>query len=231
MRPRYEAGGASLPEEESIGDKRAAMGRMADILIANGASCANQANKNHVTCFGAAREELVSIVTAGTLDEARLLLEEDSVHPNIKDKDGMPILIKSARIGRFAMLSVLITAGADPKARWNGDFVPHLVMRNNFNQPPDRLHYPWLQAQGVLQYFVDAVNDTPGANYDWGGDEQRQSAGGGTCGLSLQPPPRGYPQVGGERNRGAEEEPDVEDGGYIAGARRLLPAGAHHGMA
>ena len=166
LRPRYEAGAASLPEE-SIGDKRAAMGRMADILIANGASCANQANKNHVTCFGAAREALINIVNTGAVDEARLLLEEDSVHPNIKDKEGRPILIRAARIGRFEVVSVLITAGADPQARWNGDAVPHLVMRNNFNQPSDRLYYGWSQAEGVLQYFVDAVNDTPGATYDW----------------------------------------------------------------
>ena len=165
LRPRYEAGAASLPEE-GIGDKLAAMGRMADILIANGASCssADQIVKNHVTCFGVAREALLS---AGDANEARLLLEEDSVHPNIKDKEGRPILIRAAIRGRFEVVSVLITAGADPQARWNGDAVPHLVMRNNFNQPSDRLYYGWSQAEGVLQYFVDAVNDTPGATYDW----------------------------------------------------------------
>ena len=51
LRPRYDEDNASLPEE-SIDDKRTAMGRMAGVLIANGASCENQANANHITCAG-----------------------------------------------------------------------------------------------------------------------------------------------------------------------------------
>ena len=190
-------------------------------------------NKNHVTCFGVAREALLSIVDSGDANEARLLLEEDSVHPNIKDKEGRPILIRAAIRGRFEVVSVLITAGADPQARWNGDAVPHLVMRNNFNQPSDRLYYGWSQAEGVLQYFVDAVNDTPGATYDWeatNSDNQRAVELADyryNHSLAFCPQDRGRV----DRKRGLEEEQDIEHGGHAAGARRLLPAGAHHGMA
>ena len=51
LRSRYDNISASLPEE-NVDDKRTAMGRMAGILIFNGASCENQANKNHITCAG-----------------------------------------------------------------------------------------------------------------------------------------------------------------------------------
>ena len=166
LRPRHSDSAASLPGE-GIRDKVAAMGRMADILIANGASCSSSEKsvKDHVTCFGAARNLLIS--TNDVNVAARLLREEDSVHPNIKDREGRPILINMAIRGRSGVVSVLITAGADPNARWNGDAVPHLVMRNNFNQPSGTLHYSWGTAQAVLQHFVDAVNDTPSADYGW----------------------------------------------------------------
>ena len=168
LRPRHSASAASLPGE-GIRDKVAAMGRMADILIANGASCSSSEKivKDHVTCFGAARNLLIS--TNDINVAARLLREEDSVHPNIKDRDGRPVLINMAVRGHSGVVSVLITAGADPNARLDGDAVPHLVMRNNFNQPSDTLslYYNWGTALNVLQHFVDAVNDTPSADYGW----------------------------------------------------------------
>ena len=168
LRPRHSASKASLPGE-GIRYKLEAMGRMADILIANGASCSSSEKivKDHVTCFGAARISLISTNKGDVA--AQLLREEDSVHPNIKDMDGRPVLINMARYGHPEVVSVLITAGADPNARWNGDFVPHLVMRNNFNQPSDTLslYYGWGKAQAVLQHFIDAVNETRSADYGW----------------------------------------------------------------
>ena len=168
LRPRHSATKASLPGE-GIRAKLEAMGRMADILIANGASCSSSEKivKDHVTCFGAARISLIS--TNNGEVAAQLLREEDSVHPNIKDMDGRPVLINMARYGHPEVVSVLITAGADPNAQWNGDFVPHLVMRNNFNQPSDTLslYYSWGKAQAVLQHFIDAVNETRSADYGW----------------------------------------------------------------
>ena len=49
LRPRYAAVAASAPGESDAA-KRLAMERMAAVLAANGSSCENQNNKNHVTC-------------------------------------------------------------------------------------------------------------------------------------------------------------------------------------
>ena len=119
LRPRHDNAAASLPEE-GIDAKRAAMGRMADILIANGASCGNAAGRTHVICFGAAKASLLAEVKKprGEADVSTVarLLDDDSVSPDLADSDGTPILIVAATLGHAEIVSVLITAGADVSA-------------------------------------------------------------------------------------------------------------------
>ena len=179
LRFRYDNSGASLPEEESIDAKRAAIGRMADILIFNGSSCEREANVNHVTCAGAARMSLVAEVSkprdaADAADAAAVadLLESEVVSPDVEDSEGTPILIVAATLGHAEIVSVLVTAGADPDARLRasicgggsiGRAVPHLTAQNNFGSS---LYYPWETALTVLRHFAGAVNQV-GARYDW----------------------------------------------------------------
>ena len=173
---RYDSSDASLPEEESIEAKRAAIGRMADILIFNGSSCEREANVHHVTCAGAARMSLVAEVSKprGAADAAAVadLLESETVSPDVEDSEGTPVLIVAATLGHAEIVSVLVTAGADPDARLRasicgggsiGRAVPHLTAQNNFGSS---LYYPWETALTVLRHFAGAVNQV-GARYDW----------------------------------------------------------------
>ena len=179
LRLRYDSSDASLPEEESIEAKRAAIGRMADILIFNGSSCEREANVNHVTCAGAARMSLVAEVSkprdaADPADAAAVadLLDSEIVSPDVEDSEGTPVLIVAATLGHAEIVSVLVTAGADPDARLRasicgggsiGRAVPHLTAQNNFGSS---LYYPWETALTVLRHFAGAVNQV-GAPYDW----------------------------------------------------------------
>ena len=86
----------------------------------------------------------------------------------------VPLLIVAATMGHAEIVSVLVTAGADPDARWKrascvsqtvGRAVPHLVAQNNFSPT---LYYTWGTALNVLRHFADAVNQTANATtYDW----------------------------------------------------------------
>ena len=178
LRPRYENVAASLPEE-SVDAKRAAMGRMADILIANGSSCENAANKDHITCVGFARKALLDELKKprdeADAAEVLRLLEDEKLPPDTEDLDGTPILIVAATLGHAKIVSVLITAGADPEARLRssicdgasiGRAVPHLTAQNNFGST---LYYTWGTALTVLRHFADAVRQV-GASYGWNAD-------------------------------------------------------------
>ena len=85
----------------------------------------------------------------------------------------VPLLIVAATMGHAEIVSVLVTAGADPDARWKrascssqtlGRAVPHVVAQNNFRPA---LYYTWGTALNVLRHFADADNQTAGATYDW----------------------------------------------------------------
>ena len=86
----------------------------------------------------------------------------------------VPLLIVAATMGHAEIVSVLVTAGADPDARWKrascvsqtvGRAVPHLVAQNNYRPT---LYYTWGTALNVLRHFADAVNQTANATtYDW----------------------------------------------------------------
>ena len=179
LRFRYDNSDASLPEEESIEAKRAAIRRMADILIFNGSSCEREADMNYVTCAGAARMSLVAEVSKprGAADAAAVadLLDSEIVSPDVEDSAGTPVLIVAATLGHAEIVSVLVTAGADPDARLRasicgggsiGRAVPHLTAQNNFGTS---LYYPWETALTVLRHFAGAVNQVGGL-YDWNSD-------------------------------------------------------------
>ena len=100
---------------------------MADYAIIRGAECgvvtADRTTRR--ICTGApriagARASLVAEVkkAAGAAEVSVVLdlLEEESVHPNIEDSDGRPLLILAARNGHAEIVSVLVTAGADVNA-------------------------------------------------------------------------------------------------------------------
>ena len=125
---------------------------------------------------GAARMSLVAEVSKprGAADAAAVadLLESEIVSPDVEDSEGTPVLIVAATLGHAEIVSVLVTAGADPEARLRasicgggsiGRAVPHLTAQNNFGSS---LYYPWETALTVLRHFAGAVNQV-GARYDW----------------------------------------------------------------
>ena len=173
---------------ESEAEKQRAIEAMTDILLENGDSCSDTAAgwRYHITCMGAARlsrhMELLAEVQnpRGSVDKAEVLrlLNREGMDPNYANDDAeirSPLMIVAATIGHAEIVSVLITAGADPGARVSvrdrngsrvngGRAVPHLVAVNNFRPGP--LYYPWETGRNVLRHFADAVNQV-GAFYDW----------------------------------------------------------------
>ena len=88
--------------------------------------------------------------------------------PDVADANGVPALIVAATLGHAEIVSVLVTARADVRARLpggeaSGQFVPHIATANNYGVT---LHYPWKTALNVLRHFADAVNQV-GSTYDW----------------------------------------------------------------
>ena len=173
---------------ESEAEKQRAIEAMTDILLENGDSCSDSAAgwRYHITCMGAARlsqhMELLAEVQnpRGSVDKAEVLrlLNREGMDPNYANYDEeirSPLMIVAATIGHAEIVSVLITAGADPGARVSvrhrngsrmngGRAVPHLVAVNNFQPGP--LYYPWETGRNVLRHFADAVNQV-GAFYNW----------------------------------------------------------------
>ena len=173
---------------ESEAEKQRAIEAMTDILLENGDSCSDTAAgwRYHITCMGADRlsqhMELLAEVQnpRGSVDKAEVLrlLNREGMDPNYANDDEeirSPLMIVAATIGHAEIVSVLITAGADPGARVSvrdrngnrvngGRAVPHLVAVNNFRPGP--LYYPWETGRNVLRHFADAVNQV-GAFYDW----------------------------------------------------------------
>ena len=173
---------------ESEAEKQRAIEAMTDILLENGDSCSDSAAgwRYHITCMGAARlsqhMELLAEVQnpRGSVDKAEVLrlLNREGMDPNYANYDEeirSPLMIVAATIGHAEIVSVLITAGADPGARVSvrhrngnrvdgGRAVPHLVAVNNFQPGP--LYYSWETGRNVLRHFADAVNQV-GAFYDW----------------------------------------------------------------
>ena len=164
------------PEGEDVSVIR----QMADYMLTRGANCGG-ADKTRRVCAGAsgiseARISLLAEVKKpfGEADAAAVLrlLDEHNVSPDIEDLEGTPVLIVAATLGHAEIVSVLVTAGADPDARLRasicgggsiGRAAPHLTAQNNFGSA---LYYSWGTALNVLRHFADAVNQV-GAPYDW----------------------------------------------------------------
>ena len=154
--------------------------QMADYMLTRGANCGG-ADKTRRVCAGApgisdARMSLLAEVKKpfGEADAAAVLrlLDDHNVSPDTEDSEGTPILIVAATLGHAEIVSVLVTAGADPDARLRasicgggsiGRGAPHLTAQNNFGSS---LYYTWGTAFNVLRHFADAVNQV-GARYDW----------------------------------------------------------------
>ena len=156
--------------------------QMADYMLLRGANCGGATtNKGRRVCAGSAkilgaRTSLLAEVKkpfgAANVSVVLDLLDSGSVSPDIEDPEGTPILIVAAIMGHAEIVSVLVTAGADPEARLRasicdggsiGRAVPHLAAQNNFRPT---LRYTWGTALNVLRHFADAVNQV-GAPYDW----------------------------------------------------------------
>ena len=156
--------------------------QMADYMLDRGANCGDATtNKGRRVCagdprFADARMSLLAEVKkprgAANATVVADLLGGNFVGPDIADSEGTPILIVAATLGHAEIVSVLVTAGADPDARLRasicgggsiGRAVPHLTARNNFGSS---LYYTWGTALNVLRHFAGAVNQV-GARYDW----------------------------------------------------------------
>ena len=176
-----------LAEDESPrlgGENVSVIHQMADYMLVRGANCGATVDKTRRVCAGAprilsARASLLAEVKKprdiAKVAEVLRLLDDDSVTPDTEDPDGTPILIVAATLGHAEIVSVLITAGADPEARLFssicggssiGRAAPHLTAQNNFGSA---LYYSWGTALNVLRHFADAVNQV-GAPYDWNAD-------------------------------------------------------------
>ena len=156
--------------------------QMADYMLDRGANCGDATtNKGRRVCagdprFADARASLLAEVKkprgAANATVVADLLGGNFVGPDIADPEGTPILIVAATLGHAEIVSVLVTAGADPDARLRasicgggsiGRAVPHVTARNNFGSS---LYYTWGTALNVLRHFAGAVNQA-GARYDW----------------------------------------------------------------
>ena len=154
--------------------------QMADYMLTRGANCGG-ADKTRRVCAGApgisdARMSLLAEVKkpfgAANVSVVLDLLDSGDVSPDIEDPEGTPVLIVAATLGHAEIVSVLVTAGADPDARLRasicgggsiGRAAPHVTAQNNFGSA---LYYTWGTAFNVLRHFADAVNQV-GARYDW----------------------------------------------------------------
>ena len=172
-------------EDESpppAGEDVSVIYQMADYMLDRGANCGDATtNKGRRVCagdprFADARMSLLAEVKqprgAANATVVADLLGGNFVGPDIADSEGTPILIVAATLGHAEIVSVLVTAGADPDARLRasicgggsiGRAVPHVTARNNFGSS---LYYTWGTAFNVLRHFADAVNQV-GARYDW----------------------------------------------------------------
>ena len=84
---------------------------------------------------------------------ALLLSEAHRANPNAPDENNIPIVIVAATLGHADMVSVLITAGANPAARnpsFNDATIPHLMAAVDVSLRPD-------DKRAVLQHFGDAI--------------------------------------------------------------------------
>ena len=154
--------------------------QMADYMLTRGANCGG-ADKTRRVCAGApgisdARMSLLVEVKkpfgAANVSVVLDLLDSGDVSPDIEDSEGTPVLIVAATLGHAEIVSVLVTAGADPDARLRasicgggsiGRGAPHVTAQNNFGSS---LYYTWGTALNVLRHFAGAVNQV-GARYDW----------------------------------------------------------------
>ena len=93
--------------------------------------------------------------------------------PNRPAPGGFPPLIIAATLGHAEIVSVLITAGADPDARGGGNrnhSVPRLMATNSDNDPADEQWLLWRDATEVVIHFGDAVS-LAGKTFNWNTDD------------------------------------------------------------
>ena len=179
---------ATAPSKLTLeGEDLAVMHEMADYLIGRGASCGHKtANHAQRICTGnagiaSARASLVAEVEkpvgqASAAEVLRLLdaLDEDGAE-DLADSNGRPLLIIAARMGHAEIVSVLVTAGADPNGRDAGFYDLNVVhhMATPFTDPAAG---PRALRASVLYHFgaaLDVRNTMFGdANFDWNREDR-----------------------------------------------------------
>ena len=152
---------------------------MADYMLARGANCKTTSDKTRRICAGNAQITSARASLTAELNKARgvakvsvvlRLLDADGAHPDMADSNGRPLLILAAIKGHQAIVSALVTFGANPDARLPGSGnnpglgVPHVVAKNNY--PPGGLYYAWRTGEHIMRHFAGAL-DAVGAAYDW----------------------------------------------------------------
>ena len=179
---------ATAPSKLTLeGEDLAVIHEMADYLIGRGASCGHKtANHAQRICTGnagiaGARASLVAEVKkpigqASAAEVLRLLdaLDEDGAE-DLADSNGRPLLIIAARMGHAEIVSVLVTAGADPNGRDAGFYDLNVVhhMATPFTDPAAG---PRALRASVLYHFgaaLDVRNTMFGdADFDWNREDR-----------------------------------------------------------
>ena len=110
---------------------------------------------------------------APSLERVRHLLSDANppANPNTPDSNNVPVVAVAAKLGHAEVVSVLITAGANPASRdpsFHDTSIPHLMAAHD--APPASTAEKW----GVLQSFSAAL-DAIGAEFDWNLPDQNNS--------------------------------------------------------
>ena len=93
----------------------------------------------------------------------------ESIVRDAADENGVPLILGAARLGHAAVVSVLITAGADPDARLTSFYdvnVAHLMAARDGAEQADGSQLSRAARWEVLRHFGDAVS-VKGASFDW----------------------------------------------------------------
>ena len=169
------------------GEDEGVIHEMADYLIGRGASCGHR-TENHARriCTGnagivSARASLVAEVKepigrASAAEVLRLLdaLGEDGAE-DLADSNGRPLLIIAARMGHAEIVSVLVTAGADPNGR-DASFHDLNVVHHMATPFSDPAAGPRALRASVLYHFgaaLDVRNTMFGdADFDWNREDR-----------------------------------------------------------
>ena len=99
----------------------------------------------------------------------------DGANPNTADENGVPVLIAAATLGHTEIVSVLVTAGADPNAR-DGSYKDWSVVHHIAAPLTDPAAGPRSLRASVLYHFSAALDVRNalfgGADFDWKQEDQ-----------------------------------------------------------